>query len=485
MQCKLLSLNHCSMDMSIMEISSSLPRTAFLDAESHDNNSETIPIIYFEFEDVRDRETFECLSKKMCYLIWMYLITCSITFCGSILFYPKTLHNQLEYILLMNDMVTIDISSAIVVVSGFLASFVFKRSVDCPFVHIILCLWSDLWLATFLILIVGTMQKIFQHDLNLSCFVLTLFEGITGIRVFDLHQNTASLHSWNIFAWIVQCMLISMCLMPGTYAFTNRLHVTFQEFGLYIIGFLCCGGIVLLSTFSSLAPNSNIFYANVSNIGYRIVEFNLGVNLLYLYTCAEPCTNLIFQVFCTCQTLISIVFACVWWSEIGILAADTDEPCVRLYYQNGCMRDHAAVLLRGCVLGLTVIASCIKSTDICSKKMDVDIFLITGYGSILLCTPIFTIICGLLELSFTTQAVHDNIAVISICMPAITVCVVYAYNLRCKCLVVNTIIPLHETIYSTFCRSYNFICAKYKLSNTTVSQPIPSAAIQTTSDNKT
>jgi hypothetical protein len=199
---------------------------------------------------------------------------------------------------------------------------------------------------------------------------------------------------------------------------------------------------------TSLEPNNNVFCSNVSNLGYRIVEYNLGVNLLYLYTCAEPFTTLIFQVFYSCQTLIIVVFACVWWSEIGILATETDEPCVRLYYVNGCMRDHAAVLLRGCVLGMTVIASSIKTNAQHEKLCEMDNLLMTCLSAVLLCTPIYVIITGLLELSFTLHAVHDNVAVISICMPSLTLCIISVYNLKCKSIIVDFMIP----IYNNTCR---------------------------------
>lgn len=104
---------------------------------------------------------------------------------------------------------------------------------------------------------------------------------------------------------------------------------------------------------------------------------------------------------------------------------------------NGCMRGHAAILLRGCVLGVTVIATAIKSDLSYTEDLTNDVFLMTGYSYVLLCTPVYTIVAGLLHLSFTSQAVYDNIAVISICMPALTLYIVYVYNLRCKPVMIN------------------------------------------------
>lgn len=416
--------------------------------------------IFFEFDDSRDRQIFQNIALKLCYLIAAYLLVSSITFCGSMLFYPDNQHAQLQYILLMNDMVTIDITSAIFVVSGFLTCFVFKRSVDCPRRNLYMFLWSDMWVATVITIFVATIQHILRHNMSWNSLGLTLFEGITSVRIFDIYQDPASSHSWNTFAWPVQCMLIPMYLMPNTYEYTHRLHHSFKDLGLYLIGFFCSIGIILFSTFTSLEPNTSVFYSNASNLGYRIIEYNLGVNLLYLYTCAEPFTTIMFQVFGTCETLIWVVFACVWWSEIGIVANVTEESCIRLYYVNGCMRDHAAVLLRGCVLGTCIIASAIRCLTQQPHDAKIDNILMTTLSSVLLCTPMFIVISGLLEFSFTLHAVQDNAAVISICMPSITLCIVYVYNLRCKAKIVDELMPVHERLHQDCMSVYAIMYSK-------------------------
>lgn len=441
----LLSCGHIFQDMTERETALSISTTPTADVPNVCSRNGDYYLQFFEFDDSRDRAIFRNLGMQIRYLIMGYLLTSSITFCGSLLFSIQLRQEQLQHILLLNDMLTIDISSAILVSSGFLVAFIFKRTVDCPLRDVLLFLCCDMWLATLLIALAGVVQRVIQEKMDWEGFVLTLFEGLSSIRLFDLHHTVDGMHSWNVFAWLVQCMFLPSICVSYTYECTQQLHTSFKDIGLYLIGFFCFGGIILFSTFSSLEPNSDVFYSNASNIGYRIVEFNLGVNLLYLYATAEPFTTMIFQVFHTCDYIIWMVFACVWWSEIGILPTVTDEACIRLYFMNGCIRDHAAVLLRGCLLGVTMIATAIKSDSPHMENLTFDMCLLTAYSSVLLCTPIYTIIAALLRLSFTSHAVYDNIAVISICMPMLTVCIVYVYNLRCKPLMVNAITPLYIT----------------------------------------
>ena len=335
----------------------------------------------------------------------------------------------------MTDLVTIDISSAFNVVMGYTCCHVYRAS-DTEFDmyrKISVFFVSDLWLATLLSCFLGSLWHLSLHTFHFIDLLLTIGEGLTSLRQFEFNQHEEAAHTLNPFAWLITCLFIPAFLLPYTYSATERMHSAFNDFGIYVIVTLCVSGVLLFSVFASLHDNTNIFYSSASSVGYRMLEFNMGVNLYYLTYVREPVTMMIVTVTARLKVVVMTLFACVWWSEFGVKQrASQTETCVRLYHFNACLVDHPGVLLRGCLLGISVVAWACADTDTTIHHIQPLTLMMNYMSMVLLCFPLFIVIKGGLQLSFTTAMVDQNSALLSLLMPVSVFCMVYAYNLHIK-----------------------------------------------------
>ena len=99
-------------------------------------------------------------------------------------------------------------------------------------------------------------------------------------------------------------------------------------------------------------------------MGYRLLEFNLGVCLFHFMDTQSDVTTRVLFVLNRAAGGIELLFTLIWLSQIESEAPPTSDTCVGMYYRDftyfaRCTRVHHAVLMRGCVLGATGIA-CIQ-----------------------------------------------------------------------------------------------------------------------------
>ena len=81
----------------------------------------------------------------------------------------------------------------------------------------------------------------------------------------------------NPSAWPVVCLFWATLLTPFTMVGNERLRSCHPHAGLVIPWVNACGPILVISLFALVHDNSNIFYMNASNVGYRVLEYNLGI----------------------------------------------------------------------------------------------------------------------------------------------------------------------------------------------------------------
>lgn len=397
---------------------------------AHSQTSGNI-LLGLHFANETDQVHVDNLAFVVAILLGVFVSSSSITFCSSAARNPPT---QLDCVTILNDLMTIDVTSAVTVGLGFLCTLIFVKSdaTAHEYQHLFLSFLIDLWIATILCCFCGVLYNMNHGRFSFGDLGLTLLEGLLSIRQLEYNQSPAYFHTLNTFAWPLQCVIVSAFLLPRTYQGVVYLHVKFQDFGIYVIVLVCCGGILLFTIFSSLNDHTNIFYSNASNISYRSLEFNLGVNLYYLLQVDNAATLSIMEICARGKYVIIIVFLCIWWSELDVsLNANYKTECVRLYWFNSCLTDHHGILLRGCILGVFMIAwsrqDVLIQTHIGSLQA-----LTSSCSTVLLCAPVFYIMKGLLELTFTQTMITQNASLISFLMPFTALGSVHLYSLYIK-----------------------------------------------------
>ena len=107
------------------------------------------------------------------------------------------------------------------------------------------------------------------------------------------------------------------------------------------------------------------------------------------------------------------VFVMVWWAQLGTPVSAFDGTCLHMYYFSPCIQTHHCFLMRGCVLGITLVCVILTSSDdqmhqvatvapVHSHTMS------TSVAATLLVWPMCYFVHLLLEINFGPQLVHDN-----------------------------------------------------------------------------
>lgn len=376
------------------------------------------------FEDEESEFKFWGLTQTVTQLAFFYLVCTSMSSCSSLYTGNPSL---IDSVLLTFDIVTVDISSAFFVVCGFVAAFVYS-SVNWDVFQsirftILMHIMTDLWLSGVATVIFGSLYQLLIHRMHFIDIPFTLWEHATSLRIFDVQQQGNHAHSMNVSVWPVQCLFWCLFSVHPTIEGNKFLCKKFGNVGHYIVMIMAVCGVVLFTLFGMLHNTSNIFYANATNCTYRTLEFNLGIHFFYLLSIEDViATNLLSLVSMSHQG-ICFVFVCIWWSELGITPPlQTEAVCLRLYWQNQCLRDHHAFLLRGCCLGITLI--CIFATRdeslqiVTCVKTKLQHRLLTQINSC--CTavcfawPAFQCVQLILQISFGQTIIQANMALVSI-----------------------------------------------------------------------
>ena len=421
------------------------------------------PEVCIRFEDEEDGARFVRVLVTLQWCMLVYIMATAVTICSS----NYTKHaSKMDAVLLTMDIMTIDISSCFFVLGGYVSTYVYssvghemwgevrKRVVAQQF--------GNMWVSTVLCLLFGSIDKALKHRLHAKDAVLTLVEGITGLRVFDAKQSVDEPHTFNVSMWPVQSFVWCLLSVHGTYRTNEYLRSKFGDVANYIISGMGLCGITLFTLFGMLHSNTNVFYVNATSIMYRMLEFNLGVHAFYLlersYTLLVGLTRILAQI----QPVMYAVFVATWWSEIGVTGQTDTKICLRLYPRNNCLRDHHAFLLRGCVLGLTVMSSVQKAPKLESGAADVVAKAVKDTRVLATCVAMswsaYVITQLVFEMTFSPALVFENGALMSLLMPAILYATCFVYTHSVQTAVTDVVEAAGRRVENVVSNCFNAVC---------------------------
>jgi hypothetical protein len=384
----------------------------------------------------------------------MYTLTASTAFFSSL--YPvaptqELRHSTVDSFLLSSAIIAIDISSAFFVVTGFFCAYTLTNitSSDKTTLFRIIVLYTivDVWLATFVSVIFGSIFHAFRKTFAAQDITLTLLEGITCMRTFELSQSTNAMHSMNPTSWPILCLLYCFLLTPWTMVSNHRLHSCYPRAGLILLLVNALAPIVTISLFALLHEDTNIFFINSTHFGYRLLEFNVGV---CFFACVQsyPLASTKFT-YCVnyLHPLVTIVFFLIWWAQLGAPVQPNYGTCIRMYNFSPCIRMHHGFLMRGCFLGITILCKImltpskqVKMFDVVAHGNAIDTqgsWLACGVTALVFVWPMCYIVHLILELNFNVSLVHENSALLVIIVPIITWGVASLWNNTWKLTIVN------------------------------------------------
>ena len=445
--------------------------------------------VIISFEDEESEFKFWGLTQAVTQLGLCFLFCTSMSSCSS-LYTGNPSH--IDSVLLTFDILTVDISSAFFVVCGFVDAFVYSSVNWNVFQNIrftlLMPILTDLWLSGVASIIFGSLHQLLIHRMHFIDIPFTLWEHATGLRIFDVQQQGNHAHSMNVSVWPVQCFIWCLFSVHPTIEGNKFLCKQFGNVGHYIVMVMAVCGVVLFTLFGMLHSTSNIFYANASNCTYRTLEFNLGIHFFYLLSIEDVIATNILNLLCMSHQGICFVFVCIWWSEVGIAPpSHTEEVCLRLYWQNQCLRDHHAFLLRGCCLGITLISIFATQDEslqvITCVKIKQQNRLLMGINSC--CTavcfawPAFQCVQLILQISFGHTLIQANMALVSILQLFFLAFGTLIYRSfvqpQCMCWVEHTV--MYVSTATTSCLRSFYFGQSWNFANSETTEVLPTHTI--------
>jgi hypothetical protein len=426
------------------------------DCESVTSSRESV-CSWFEmrFQMETDAARFSCFVTTTSAFSLVYILCASTSFFSSLypVHAPPDPPSQrppatVDAFLLTSSIIVIDIASGFFVITGFFCTFLLsniaKRDVFdlCRIVAVYTII--DVWICTLLSVLLGSIFHLARHTFRAHDIALTLLEGFTCLRAFEISQAWDSMHSLNPTAWPVLCLLYAFMITPCSLASNERLRKCHPQAGSVLMLCNACVPILTISLFALVRDDTNIFFMNSTHVGYRILEFNLGS---CFYTCTQcyPLTAKNFMlVFQHALAPVIIAFALLWWAQLGAPVHATYATCIRMYYFSPCIQMHHGFLMRGCLLGVALISKVVSSDGKHAGKRYLEAsayiappsrhgaLLTSAMTSILLIWPVCYAIYLLLEINFSPSLVRDNAALLSVVVPAITASVAALWNATWK-----------------------------------------------------
>jgi hypothetical protein len=422
------------------------------------------------FQLEADALRFTCFVNICVAFVWMYTLSASIAFFSSM--YPVLAPiaaaealpiSTVDAFVLTSSIIVIDITSALFVVVGFFSAFMLANIAKADVFDlckiIVVYVVIDVWLCTLLSMLFGSIFHLTRHSFRAHDVALTLLEGITCLRLFEVSQAWQSMHSMNPTAWPVLCLLYAFLLTPFTIASNERLRSCHPQSGWVLMLCNACAPIVIISLFALVRDDTNIFFINATHVGYRLLEFNLGV-CFYSFSQSYPRGSSkvagILQL-----TFFPVLgsFTLVWWAQLGTPVRPSYETCIRMYYFSPCIQVHHGFLMRGCLLGLSLVC---KILAVDGKNSDDRVLLVLGrtaslhrHGSwltsaltsVVLIWPMCYVVHLMLEANFSLALVRDNAALLVLVLPVITFAVAFLWNSTWKIVLFGSI----ENCLDRFC----------------------------------
>ena len=111
-----------------------------------------------------------------------------------------------------------------------------------------------------------------------------------------------------------------------------------EKGGPYLILLNAALPIFLLSLFALLRDDTNIFFANATNFGYRLLEFNLGVAVYCTLQTHAHFVMHVLRLLNACSVFIFLAFFLLWFAELGVPVHTQSTTCIRMYPFSPCIK---------------------------------------------------------------------------------------------------------------------------------------------------
>ena len=361
---------------------------------------------------------------------------------------PETARGSspVDAFVMTSHILAIDVSSAFFVLAGFFSAYTFcniasgDRAELCKVVALYTLV--DVWIAGLLSLLFGSIFHLAQHSFRAHDLALTALEALTSVRAFEFRQDPQSWHSLNPTWWPVLCLLYCFLLTPCTITGNERLRRCHPRAGILIPWLNASMPIVVISLFALVHDDTNIFFINASNLGYRLLEFNLGICFYNAMShCPHPFWKFAAVVRATAPYVLA-AFVSTWWAQLGAPLRASEATCVRMYYFSPCIRMHHGFLMRGCFLGVTLVCSVVTSTEDWMERVarfaPVHAHSLSSCITATLITwPACYAVHLLLEANFGPQLTHDNAALLVLVVPHLVFAVALLWDSSWKLHVFN------------------------------------------------
>ena len=401
--------------------------------------SDTCSVLFemfdIQFQDPADAHRTMQFTSEVLVLTCVFLMSSAISFFSSSHIHTAS---QIDVVLNSSDLAAIDCVSAIMVIGGFVGTYIHNSMRVEEFKDLAYLVWLllmvDVWLATVVSVVAGSVFHLIHHSFSGRDIALTWLEGLSGLRVLEWHQGSNAWHSYNVSAWPIMCIAWSFVLLPFTVAGNAWIAKRFPSVGHLLILLNACLPVVVLTIFAFLRDDTNIFFANASSLGYRLLEFNFGVCLFhFMHTRSDVTTRVLF-VLNRAAGGVALVFALVWLSQIGGNATPASDTCVRMYYFARCIRVHHAMLMRGCLLGVTGIACIVVPGGLVIPDAPLTLLPVLASAVVFL-WPLCYVLTLLMQINFSAELIQENISLIVFIMPVAALCVAYLWNqtLKIRC----------------------------------------------------
>ena len=424
----------------------------------------------FTFEATSDEHRFNLMCYMLQMLVYAYAFCACTNFYSS--FYPVTVisnnsttkYVSVDSLLMTTNIMSIDISSAIFIISGFLSTYMSHnmRADELAELFKIIMIYSviDLWLSTSISLLFGSIFHLVHHSFKVKDMCLTLLHGLSGIQVFAWNQNSEAWHSWNPTMWPVGTLLWSFVLLRFTIRANTQIKNCHERTGPYLILLNAILPIFLLSLFALLRDDTNIFFANATNFGYRLLEFNLGVAVYCTLQTHVQFVMHVLRLLNTCSVFIFFAFFLLWFAELGVPVHKHMTTCIRMYTFSPCIKAHHGFLMRGCLLGLALLSRTVADEQVspalpsllCIPSMK------TRHVAPLLSVvafiwPLCYIISLMLQINTSRSMVQDNAALLLFVTPSLAFVLAYIWNAKMKPKVFYFVETVLQTCWARMKRS--------------------------------
>lgn len=400
-------------------------------SQIYDESNFTTDVVCLEVEEMEEMEDSQlqadaCSSDDEILCFGCVMIVCSYVYVAcSVIGFFTSMHlkaeSRLDFMAVSADVIAIDLSSAVFVVTGFVGSQVLESQAPdtvVPYLkYLTMYVLIDSWIATILSCIFGSLFHLAELNFHVQDIGITCIEGLTGLQVLDWSQAANSWHSLNNPIWFLHCLLYAVISIPFTHNGIEKVTSLFPTYAHYFVLVNSIVPVAVISFFALYHSKSNVFYTNVTNIGYRLLECNLGIAVYYQVKRLDLLTLRCLELLSVCYRAIVCIFCMIWWTHVGLTVDLSVDNCIRLYYFSPCIKWHNGFLMRGCLIGITFIAV----IGLTKKQMKIsDVFvqqLKTIPTVISMCYPASYVLSLLLQINFTRSLMLENTPLIVFCIP--------------------------------------------------------------------